>query len=453
MTSTPPPLFQSKLLCLSLFYLASSILLVLYNSLSPTKCLFRYSPFDPLQSPLFLYPSSYGEHKYAIPTSRSSCKSPVFFSDYWDVLKQFEELVAKNSTDVRGLRYLEISSSARHQMISFGGNFSFEKRVSYFDHGDDEVNVFFRCGFLKDLPIAKSDRTEMDRCRGLVVVSAIFNDHDKIRQPKGLGSKTLDTVCFFMFVDDVTLKGLAFNKLIPRKTQQLTQIGVWRLIRIPTETLYANPAMNGVIFKYLIHRLFPNAKFSIWVDAKMQLVVDPLLLIHALVVEKNVDMAISNHPFYVNTMEEAMATARWKKWSDVDVLRLQMESYCTNGLQPWSPKKLPYTSDVPDTAIILRKHGLGSNLFSCLMFNELEAFNPRDQLAFAFVRDKMNPKVKINMFDVEVFEQIAVEYRHNLKHVGPVSRTKTRRAKFGSSVNGSCSLYLSEMWGESHDHV
>ena len=66
-------------------------------------------------------------------------------------------------------------------------------------------------------------------------------------------------------------------------------------------------------------------------------------------------------------------------------------------------------ADVPDTALIARRHGAASNLFSYLLFNELEAFNPRDQLAFAYVRDLMNPKIKINMFEVEIFEQIAVE--------------------------------------------
>nr|GMD09743.1 hypothetical protein D0Y65_031416 [Ipomoea batatas] len=69
--------------------------------------------------------------------------------------------------------------------------------------------------------------------------------------------------------------------------------------------------------------------------------------------------------------------------------------------------------DVPDSAVIIRKHSTATNLFSCLVFNEAEAFNPRDQLAFAFVRDMMNPKLKLNMFDVEVFEQVTVEYRHN----------------------------------------
>ena len=112
-----------------------------------------------------------------------------------------------------------------------------------------------------------------------------------------------------------------------------------------------------------------------------------------------------------------------------------------------------FVPDVPDSALILRKHGKGSNLFSCLLFNELEAFNPRDQLAFTFVRDRMKPKVKMNMFDVEVFENIVVEYRHNLKHSGtklPKS-SKNKRGSLDLSANGTCSLcesYLGEMWGE-----
>ena len=78
--TTTPLFFQSKLLCISLLYLFTTLFLAFYHSLSPTKCLFRSSPFDPIQKPLFFYPPSYGEHKYAIPTDRSSCSSPVFFS-------------------------------------------------------------------------------------------------------------------------------------------------------------------------------------------------------------------------------------------------------------------------------------------------------------------------------------------------------------------------------------
>lgn len=183
----------------------------------------------------------------------------------------------------------------------------------------------------------------MEKCDNVVVVSAIFNDHDKIRQPKGLGSKTLEIVCFVMFVDDVTLKGLEHHGLISIESDEY-KIGVWRIVKVAKDSLYEHPAMNGIIPKYLVHRLFPNSQFSIWIDAKLQLMVDPLLLIHSLVMNENVDMAISKHPFYVHTMEEAMATARWKKWWDVNGLKIQIETYCENGLQPWSPSKKPYPS-------------------------------------------------------------------------------------------------------------
>ncbi|XP_047326233.1 probable hexosyltransferase MUCI70 [Impatiens glandulifera] len=440
-----PLLCQSKQLCFSLFYLFTSLSIAVYFSISTTKCIFRSSPFDPILSPLFSYPPSYGEHKHSIPTLRSACAFPVHFSDYWTVVKEIQES-CKNSSDLGSGNLRYVQESADHD--SFGGNFSFMKRVSYFDRHRN-VDVEIPCGFLKKFSVSDSDRIAMEKCEGLVVVSAIFGDHDKIRQPKKLGSRTRELVCFFMFVDDITLEGLYIHKLII-KTSKEHNVGVWRLVRVETDNLYKNAAMNGVIPKYLVHRLFPNSIYSIWVDAKLQMAVDPLFLIHSLVVKKNVDMAISRHPYYVHTMEEAMATARWRKWRDVDSLKMQMESYCEKGLQPWSDRKLPYVSDVPDSALILRKHSSTSNAFSCLLFNELEAFNPRDQLAFAFVRDMTKPNIKINMFEVEVFEQVVLEFRHNLIKQ---DTHKTNLANFDPLKNTTsfdkCKTYLSKMWRES----
>ncbi|WCJ27398.1 hypothetical protein M5689_009145 [Euphorbia peplus] len=447
---TKPLIFQSKLLCISLLYLSTTLFLAFYTSLHPSLCLFRSSPFDPIQIPLFSYPSSYGQHKYIIPTHRSSCSSPVFFSDYWTVFKEIQGLswnmTSRNSQEVKYMK---------GNRKSFGGNFSVHERISYFRREHD--NVAIPCGFFKRFPVSHSDQMAMERCNGVVVVSAIFNDHDKIRQPKSLGSKTLDTVCFFLFIDDVTLKGLHHHQLITKNPQNYTSIGVWRIVKVMSRDLYESPAMNGIIPKYLVHRLFPNSKFSIWIDAKLQLMVDPLLLIHALVIKEEVDMAISKHPFFKHTMEEALATARWKKWWDVDALRIQMETYCEYGLQPWTPQKLPYPSDVPDSALILRKHGRNNNMFSCLMFNELEAFNPRDQLPFAYIRDNIQPKMKLNMFEVEVFEQVVLEYRHNLKRsieTQPIKPKRTKRIAHDFFVDNSCrskcKQYLLEMWDEPH---
>ncbi|KAK9055984.1 hypothetical protein SSX86_027071 [Deinandra increscens subsp. villosa] len=413
-TTSTPLLFQSKLLCFSLSYLSLSLFFAFLS-----KCHLRSSPFDPLQSPLFNYPQSYAQHKHPIPTLQSSCNSPVFFSDYWFVLNEIRRLVDNSeSSDSEGLRYAQGNGGMK--------NYTTHERISYFDLRDRGIEI--PCGFFNKFPIDDYDRLAMESCTGVVVVSAIFGDHDKIRQPKGLGSKTLNHVCFYMFVDEVTIKQLRYHNILSTKTKE-NRIGAWRIVKVSSEGLYENPAMNGVVPKYLVHRLFPNSKYSIWVDAKIQLAVDPLLLLHSLLIVKDADMAVSKHPLYVHTMEEVMATARWKKW-------------------------LRY---VPDSAIIIRKHGIASNLFSCLLFNELEAFNPRDQIPFAFVRDLMNPKMKLNMFDVEVFEHVASEYRHNIKHDGSVETqaARTKRASPDLLPNGSsrtkCDGYLAKMWGESQD--
>ncbi|KAL4274535.1 hypothetical protein AHAS_Ahas20G0016900 [Arachis hypogaea] len=93
------------------------------------------------------------------------------------------------------------------------------------------------------------------------------------------------------------------------------------------------------------------------------------------------------------------------------------------------------------------------------MFNELEAFNPRDQLAFAFVRDKMKPNVTINMFEVEVFEQLALEFRHNLKNkrhgslLSTSARTKRAHPGFlyvNATCCSKCQKYLLTMWDQSN---
>nr|CAB3475806.1 unnamed protein product [Digitaria exilis] len=459
-----PPVVESKLLCVSLLYLLTTLPLALYVSFSGDpgrRC--HLLPFFPSRgggsavktAALFEYPPGYGEHKHALPVPRALCSSPVAFADYKTVMEEINGLC----------RNLSASSSSRSPVLryqsgkrdTFAGNLSTEKRRSFFSHTDNQVEV--PCGFFKEFPVPEADRLAMEKCRGVVVASAILNDYDKIRQPKGLGTETLSTACFFMFIDNATHRVLSRHGILtPQATSTIAAggatavVGAWRVVTLVAGELpYENPAMNGVVVKHLLHRLFPNARFSVWVDAKMQLTVDPMLLVHALVVGKGVDVAVSKHPFNLHTMEEAIATARWRKWGDVEAIRAQMETYCANGLQPWSPSKLPYPSDVPDTAIIVRRHSLASNLFSCLLFNELEAFNSRDQLAFAYVRDQMSPKVSINMFEVEVFEHIAVEYRHNLKPDGGGGGKQrvTRMASSRDIAGSSCERYLLKMWGES----
>ena len=61
---------------------------------------------------------------------------------------------------------------------------------------------------------------------------------------------------------------------------------------------------------------------------------------------------------------------------------------------------------MPEGSLIVRAHTPMSNLFSCLWFNEVDRFTPRDQLSFAFTYQKlrrMNPgkPFYLNMFKVK----------------------------------------------------
>lgn len=185
-TTTKPLIFYSKLLCFSLLYLFTTLFLAFY-SLSNSKCFFRSSPLDPLQNSLFSYPSSYGEHKYAVPTTRSTCSSPVFFSgtnylpvvlsplfftitpsrwslfangsrvldlDYWDVVQEIKSLRETNRPYSEALRYV------RGNADSFGGNLSTLARLSYFDHQKRNTEVL--CGFLKKFPVSESGQLHVN---------------------------------------------------------------------------------------------------------------------------------------------------------------------------------------------------------------------------------------------------------------------------------------------------
>ncbi|KAM3343626.1 hypothetical protein P3S68_025715 [Capsicum galapagoense] len=91
--------------------------------------------------------------------------------------------------------------------------------------------------------------------------------------------------------------------------------------------------------KLLLHRLFPNARYSLGIDAKLELVVDPYQILER---------------FF----------------------------------------------DVPEGCVVVREHIPISNLFACLWFNEVDRFTPRDQISFAIVRDKIMSKTNwtVNMF-------------------------------------------------------
>ncbi|CAM8893644.1 unnamed protein product [Rhodiola kirilowii] len=281
----------------------------------------------------------------------------------------------------------------------FGGYPSLQQRA---DSYDVREAMTVHCGFVKGtkpgrgtgFDIEDSDLLEMEQCHGVVVASAIFGNFDTLRQPTNVSEIAKKTICFFMFVDEETeayLKnstGLDSNK----------KIGLWR-ITLVKNLPYTDPRRNGKVPKLLLHRLFPNARYSLWIDGKLELVVDPYQVLERFLWRKNATFAISRHYKRFDVFVEAEANKAAGKY-DNGSIDFQIDFYKKEGLTPYTSAKWPITSDVPEGCVIIKEHNPISNLFTCLWFNEVDRFTSRDQLSFSTVRDKITSKVNwtVNMF-------------------------------------------------------
>ncbi|KAL6561819.1 putative hexosyltransferase muci70 [Orobanche minor] len=281
----------------------------------------------------------------------------------------------------------------------FGGYPSLKQRNDSFDI---QKSMTVHCGFVKgcrpghqtgfDIDVA--DLEVLEQLHEVIVASAIFGNYDVIQQPKNIGEIARRNVPFYMFVDEETETYMKNSSILGRDKQ----VGLWRII-VVRNVPYTDSRRNGKVPKLLLHRLFPNSRYSIWIDGKLQLVVDPYQVLERFLWRQNATFAISRHYRRFDVFEEAEANKAGGKYDNVSI-DYQIEFYKKEGLTPYTTAKLPVTSDVPEGCVIIREHIPITNLFSCLWFNEVDRFTSRDQLSFSTVRDKIAARVKwgINMF-------------------------------------------------------
>lgn len=325
---------------------------------------------------------------------------------------------------------------------AFGGYLSLEQRNKSFDITN---SMTVHCGFVRGkkpgqgtgFDINNDDLLEMEQCRGLVVASAIFGNYDMIQHPRNVSELAKENACFYMFVDEETNAYVKNSSSLYRDNK----IGIWRLV-VVQNLPYKDPRRTGKIPKLLLHRLFPNVRYSIWIDAKLQLVVDPYLLLERFLWRKNATFAISRHYRRFDVFEEAEANKAAGKYDNSSIDE-QIDFYRNEGLTHYSTAKLPITSDVPEGCVIIREHVPISNLFTCLWFNEVDRFTARDQISFSTVRDKIRAKVgwMPQMFlDCERRNFVVQAYHRELleqmiasgRNVPPIAGEPSRKLRLGS---------------------
>ncbi|KAM0900631.1 hypothetical protein ACQ4PT_020473 [Festuca glaucescens] len=170
-------------------------------------------------------------------------------------------------------------------------------------------------------------------------------------------------------------------------------------------------------------RLFPRAWYSIWIDGKMELMVDPLLILERYLWRGKYSFAAAVHKHHRSIYEEDDAIKRRKRYAR-PLVDLQLKIYYHEGMEPWDAKKrMP--SDVPEGAVLVREHTTVIDLFSCLWFNEVNLFTPRDQLSFGYVANWLGDAPKFFMFPNCEYNSLFVLHRHTREHSSKVEWAKT----------------------------
>lgn len=285
----------------------------------------------------------------------------------------------------------------------FGGHQSLKEREMSFYARNQTIH----CGFVKGpkgfpstgFDLDEEDKKYMSKCI-IVVSSCIFGSSDFLRRPtsKLMSEYSKKNVCFAMFVDEQTLSKLSTEGHVP---DDGGYIGLWKIIAVKNLP-YKDMRKTGKVPKFLSHRLFPSSRYSIWLDSKLRLVVDPMLIIEHFLWRTGSEYAISNHYTRHCVWEEVLQNKRLNKYNH-SAIDEQFNLYKSDGLTKFDAldPNIPLPSYVPEGSFIVRAHTPMSNLFSCLWFNEVDRFTSRDQLSFSYTYLKlrrMNPHKPFRLY-------------------------------------------------------
>ncbi|KAL5974429.1 hypothetical protein ACLOJK_031094 [Asimina triloba] len=292
-------------------------------------------------------------------------------------------------------------------------NFPVKRVVYRSDSEDSKIRVnettVVNCGFYSDVggfKISDEDKAYMKSCKAVVSTCA-FGGGDDLYQPIGMTEASLRKVCYVAFWDEITH---ATQEAEGKKIDEAHMIGKWRIV-VVRDLPFTDQRLNGKIPKMLSHRLFPQARYSIWVDSKSQFRRDPVGVLEALLWRTNSVIAISEHGARSNVYDEGNAIVRKHKATPEEV-EAQLTQYRRDGFP--NDNRFNGKKALSEASVIVREHTPLSNLFMCLWFNEVVRFTSRDQLSFPYVLRRLKV-VKINMFPVCTRKDLVNSMGHKRK--------------------------------------
>ena len=212
-----------------------------------------------------------------------------------------------------------------------------------------------------------------ERCL-LVVATASFGAQDTLHQP--LHIEPRHGVCYVAFIDAETRRRYGIGAC--EKT--------WNVLELP-KLVWGDPRMKTRIVRALLPFFFPYATFSVWIDSKLQLMEDPVVLVNHHLEKKKAWLAVSENHMQSNIYEEGEKLVKMFYSSlsinkTYDTFRVKELRRCLSDYRKYGFSGI----GLPDAGLFLRAHTTKALEFSLHWTQEILKYRfGRDQISFPFV--------------------------------------------------------------------
>lgn len=183
----------------------------------------------------------------------------------------------------------------------------------------------------------------------LVVYTCVFGDTDPLRDPVRPGRTRF--VCF---------------------TDQAVRSKVWEVVRLPAQVA---PKRACRAYKQPSHLVFPDAVATLWIDAQIQLLADPLDLLRRFTGE----FTGFRHHKRQRITEEAEAIIAAGK-GKADAIHAQLAAYKADG---WDTDAGPQQA-ITNGGFMLRRHTERVRRFNEMWHHEVQTRTLRDQMSLDY---------------------------------------------------------------------
>ena len=310
------------------------------------------------------------------------------------------------------------------------------------------------CGFMSSSgydALAKRAASLSSEC-SLVVVTAVFGRKDKLQQPAGVWPSV--SGCFFAFVDDESASFLlqtAPPSVAREGALSDERIGAWRLLKLPlTQSPYVSPRRASRVPKLLTFRFFPSAEYSVWLDGKLKLLVDPHTLVRRFLSSPHAAIALPRN-LRRDHIDEEMAWIRSTLAeepeklvaSDARAVEAQWRYYEAeqrNASSTWMAR----TACAEGAMIVTNLRSPLAKCVLCAWYNEWHRFGERDQLSLSYVLHSMglSPPAEAPASTPAVADETTTTSTSTSSSTSTTTKKKKKKASRGGSAEVHRGVYF-----------